>query len=299
MELRTSVSGTIQHVKRNGTVLEVGSIIARLQVDDTSLVQKSVQYTEKFKKSQGPKVKGNKLHQVFQSSKESLSHILVGFSYPERYFKEKLESSVNTLMDALRNPSLPLLELQELISSIQSRIPPALDKTIQKFITQYANNLTSVLAQFPSQQIATVIDSYANTIEKKVEREAFFQTVQGIVQLVQRYRNGIKGHMKSVIQDLLKQYLAVESLFQHTSYDKCINNLRELHKENMQEVLNVVFSHANHVNKSQLVIMLINVLFSKDPTLTDELTSSLQDLTKLNNPKNSKVNLLNENIHYL
>ena len=113
----------------------------------------------------------------------------------------------------------------------------------------------------------------------------------GIVQLVQRYRNGIKGHMKSVIQNLLKDYLAVESLFQFTNYDKCISNLRELHKENMQEVLNVIFSHANFSNKNQLVIMLINLLFSKDPTLTDELRSSLQDLTKLNNPQNSKVAL--------
>jgi hypothetical protein len=111
------------------------------------------------------------------------------------------------------------------------------------------------------------------------------------VQLVQRYRNGIKGHMKSVIQNLLKDYLAVESLFQNPNYDKCISNLRELHKDNMQEVLNVIFSHANFANKNQLVIMLINLLFSKDPTLTDELRSSLQDLTKLNNPQNSKVAL--------
>ncbi len=111
------------------------------------------------------------------------------------------------------------------------------------------------------------------------------------MQLVQRYRNGIKGHMKSVIQNLLKDYLAVESLFQNANYDKCISNLRELHKDNMQEVLNVIFSHANFANKNQLVIMLINLLFSKDPTLTDELRSSLQDLTKLNNPQNSKVAL--------
>lgn len=228
---------------------------------------------------------------MFQSTKESLCHILAGYSYPEKYFKEKLESNVTTLMDALRDPSLPLLELQELISSIQGRIPASVEKSIHRFITQYANNLTSVLAQFPSQQIAMVIDNHANTIDRKVEREAFFLTVQGVVQLVQRYRNGIKGHMKSVIQDLLKQYLAVENLFQHTSYDKCITHLRELHKDNMQEVLNVVFSHANYANKNQLVIMLINVLFSKDPTLTDELTSSLQDLTKLHNPKNARVSL--------
>jgi acetyl-CoA carboxylase/biotin carboxylase 1 len=194
-------------------------------------------------------------------------------------------------MNILRDPSLPLLELQELISSIQGRIPTIVEKNIIRLISQYANNLTSVLAQFPSQQIANVIDTYASTIEKKNEREAFFNTVQGIVQLVQRYRNGIKGHMKSVIQNLLRQYLAVENLFQHSNFDKSINNLREIHKDNMQEVLNVIFSHANYVNKNFLVIMLINLLFSKDPTLTDELTSSLQDLTQLTNPKNSKVSL--------
>jgi acetyl-CoA carboxylase/biotin carboxylase 1 len=291
MELRATVSGTIQHVKRSGAVLEVGAVLARLQVDDASLVQKVHMYKGKFQKQEGPKVKGDKLHQVFQSTKESLSHILDGYSYPEPYFKEKLDQSVNTLMKSLRDPSLPLLELQELISAVQARLPPIVDKNIYKLISQYANNLTSVLAQFPSQQIASVIDQYANTIEKKSERDAFFQTVSGIVQLVQRYRNGIKGHMKSVIQSLLKQYLAVESVFQHPNYDKCINNLREIHIENMQEVLNIVFSHANFSNKNHLVIMLINLLFSKDPTLTDELTSSLQDLTKLNNPQNSKVAL--------
>ncbi len=142
-------------------------------------------------------------------------------------------------MRTLRDPSLPLLELQELISSIQGRIPAAVEKNIYKLMSQYANNLTSVLAQFPSQQIASVIDTYANTIEKKQERDAFFQNVQGLVQLVQRYRNGIKGHMKSVIQNLLQHYLLVESQFQAGNYDKCINTLRDVHKDNMSEVLKV------------------------------------------------------------
>lgn len=195
-------------------------------------------------------------------------------------------------MKILRDPSLPLLELQELISSIQGRIPSTVERSIVKLISQYANNLTSVLAQFPSQQIAEVIDEYASTITKRNERDNFFNMVSGIVQLVQRYRNGIKGHMKSVIQNLLKQYLAVEEKFQTGSFDKCINNLREENKDNMQKVLDVIFSHANYNNKNNLVIMLINLLFSKDPTLTDELNSSLQALTQLNNSKNSKVSNL-------
>ena len=179
MELKTTVSGKIHHIKRNGAVLDNGAIIARLEVDDDSLVQKVQLFDGKFTKPQGPKVKGNKLHQVFQATKEAISHILLGYSYPEPYYNEKLDSAVNTLMTILRDPSLPLLELQELISSIQGRIPPIVEKNIYRLISQYANNLTSVLAQFPSQQIALVIDTYANSIEKKSERDAFFQTVQG------------------------------------------------------------------------------------------------------------------------
>lgn len=38
-----------------------------------------------------------------------------------------------------------------------------------------------------SLQIANVIDGHAATLTRKTERESFFMTTQGIVQLVQRY----------------------------------------------------------------------------------------------------------------
>lgn len=63
-------------------------------------------------------------------------------------------------------------------------------------------------------QIASVIDSYAGTLNKRTDRDVFFMTCQGIVQLVQRYRNGIRGHMKSIVQELLRHYLRVELQFQ-------------------------------------------------------------------------------------
>lgn len=63
-------------------------------------------------------------------------------------------------------------------------------------------------------QIASVIDSYAATLTKRADRDVFFMTCQGIVHLVQRYRNGIRGHMKSVVQELLRHYLRVELQFQ-------------------------------------------------------------------------------------
>lgn len=56
-------------------------------------------------------------------------------------------------MKTLRDPSLPLLELQEIMTSVAGRIPPGVEKDIRKVIAQYASNITSVLCQFPSQKV--------------------------------------------------------------------------------------------------------------------------------------------------
>lgn len=89
-------------------------------------------------------------------------------------------------MSSLRDPSLPLLELQEVMASISGRIPVVVEKKIRRLMALYERNITSVLAQFPSQQIASVIDTHAASIHKKTERDAFFLATGGIVQLVQR-----------------------------------------------------------------------------------------------------------------
>lgn len=65
----------------------------------------------------------------------------------------KLKQWVATLMKTLRDPSLPLLELQEIMTSVAGRIPPSVEKDIRKVMAQYASNITSVLCQFPSQKV--------------------------------------------------------------------------------------------------------------------------------------------------
>lgn len=57
-------------------------------------------------------------------------------------------------MKTLRDPSLPLLELQEIMTSVAGRIPPSVEKDIRKVMAQYASNITSILCQFPSQKVS-------------------------------------------------------------------------------------------------------------------------------------------------
>jgi len=69
---------------------------------------------------------------------------------------------------------------------IGGRIPAEVEGQVRQLMTNYAGNITSVLCQFPSQQIAEALDAYAGRLQKKQEREVFFMTSQVLLSLVQR-----------------------------------------------------------------------------------------------------------------
>ncbi|XP_029467592.1 acetyl-CoA carboxylase 1 isoform X2 [Rhinatrema bivittatum] len=291
MTLTAVESGCIHYVKRTGAVLEPGCVIAKLQLDDPSRVQQAELYTGPLPQIQSSALRGEKLHRVFHCALDNLLNVMNGYCMPEPYFINKVKDWVERLMKTLRDPSLPLLELQDIMTSVSGRIPPNVEKSIKKEMAQYASNITSVLCQFPSQQIANILDSHAATLNRKSEREVFFMNTQSIVQLVQRYRSGNRGHMKAVVMDLLRQYLKVEIQFQHGHYDKCVFSLREENKSELGTVLNYIFSHAQVTKKNLLVTMLIDQLCGRDPTLTDELLNILIELTQLSKTTNAKVAL--------
>ncbi|KAI1231728.1 hypothetical protein IHE44_0007360 [Lamprotornis superbus] len=255
MTITAGESGCIHYVKRPGAVLDPGCVIAKLQLDDPSRVQQAELHTGTLPQIQSTALRGEKLHRIFHYVLDNLVNVMNGYCLPEPFFNSKVKGWVERLMKTLRDPSLPLLELQDIMTSVSGRIPPNVEKSIKKEMAQYASNITSVLCQFPSQQIANILDSHAATLNRKSEREVFFMNTQSIVQLVQRYRSGIRGHMKAVVMDLLRQYLKVETQFQH----------------------------ANLGSKDQLC--------GRDPTLTDELINILTELTQLSKTTNAKVAL--------
>uniref|UniRef100_A0A452R4T0 Acetyl-CoA carboxylase 1 n=1 Tax=Ursus americanus TaxID=9643 RepID=A0A452R4T0_URSAM len=291
MTLSVQESGRVKYMKRPGAMLEAGCVVARLELDDPSKVHPAKPFTGELPSQQTLPIVGEKLHQVFHNVLENLTNVMSGFCLPEPIFSTKLKEWVQKLMMTLRHPSLPLLELQEIMTSVSGRIPAPVEKSVRRVMAQYASNITSVLCQFPSQQIATILDCHAATLQRRAEREVFFMNTQSIVQLVQRYRSGTRGYMKAVVLDLLRRYLRVEHHFQQAHYDKCVINLRERLKPDMSQVLDCIFSHAQVAKKNQLVIMLIDELCGPDPSLSEELTSILNELTQLSKSEHCKVAL--------
>ena len=196
MTVTVTESGCLYYNKRPGAILDSGAIIAHLDLDDASRIQRVQMFTGRFRESEPGStlpVWGDKLNQIYQSCRSVMDNIFAGYCLPDPFFQPKIKETIEKMMTVLKDPSLPLLELQDVISSISGRIPSSVEKKIRKLMALYASNITSVLAQFPSQQVASVIDTHAATLQKRADRDVFFLTTQGIVQLVQRYRNGIRG----------------------------------------------------------------------------------------------------------
>ncbi|ELK31457.1 Acetyl-CoA carboxylase 2 [Myotis davidii] len=290
MTLTVQESGRVKYIKRPGAVLEAGCVVARLELDDPSKVHPAKPFTGELPTLQTLPIMGEKLNQVFHTVLENLTNVMSGYCLPEPIFSIKaglLKEWVQKLMMTLRHPSLPLLELQDIMTNVSGRIPAPVEKSVRRVMAQYASNITSVLCQFPSQQIANILDCHAATLQRKADREVFFMNTQSIVQLVQRYRSGTRGYMKAVVLDLLRRYLQVEHHFQQgkscpgpAHYDKCVINLREQLKPDMAQVLHCIFSHAQVAKKNQLVIMLIDELCGPDPSLSEELTAILTHYDK-------------------
>ncbi|CAH0549065.1 unnamed protein product [Brassicogethes aeneus] len=292
MTLTSSENGSVFYTKRPGAVLDAGCIIATLELDDPSLVTKAQLYKGPFPELDvSQPVVSQKLNHIHNNYRMILENTLAGYCLPDPYNVPRLREVIEKFMSSLRDPSLPLLELQEVMASISGRIPVAVEKKIRKLMSLYERNITSVLAQFPSQQIASVIDAHAASMQKRADRDGFFLATEGIVQLVQRYRNGIRGRMKAAVQEMLKQYYLVESDFQHGSYDKCVSLLRDKHKDDMAAVSSTIFSHSQVSKKNLLITMLIDHLWGNEPGLTDELAAALTELTNLNRSEHSRVAL--------
>nr|APH81346.1 ACC [Paracyclopina nana] len=291
--LHVSQGGVIQFVKRPGAILENGSVIAKLTLDDNSQCCKVEEY-------QGPgfdmlttseKPAALNLHQNYLNAKLLLENVLDGFCPSnEKHFKEFVAKLIEDYLQILRDPRLPLDETREVLASIQGRITPKLEREIVKALSSYEQNITSVLAQFPAQKINNAILDYLSRIDTR-ERDIVELTLEPIMELCSRYRGGARGHMKMAICDIIKRYTDVEKQFQIGHYDKVVTTMRSLNKDNVQKVVDTVFAHTQVRMRNIFITSLLDSLWKQEPRMTKDIKSSLLDLANLSRGENSTVSL--------
>ncbi|CAL4061242.1 unnamed protein product, partial [Meganyctiphanes norvegica] len=231
MALTVTESGCVYHHKRPGAVVNSGDVIARLELDDPSRVTKAQPFAGKLPTNinthvQHRKIRDDvdKLNHVYQSCRSTLDNILNGYCRPQEYFTGMVKTTVQKLMRVLRDPNLPLLELQEVISSISGRIPQTVEKKIRKYMSIYAQNVTSMLAQFPSQEIASAIDRYVTELMRNHISILYIST-KSLILPCQRHSYSVDNRSYMLIiskLNILIAHVNVYTPFKQNHHEKAI-----------------------------------------------------------------------------
>ncbi|XP_018652089.1 acetyl-CoA carboxylase [Schistosoma mansoni] len=300
-ELRVPTSGIITLKRIPGAILEPGTELARIELDELNQL-KPLQI---FSPNSGGdpmlmltnSTTNGKLHLQFTRLLASLEQILFGYCLCEPYFSKSLMKTLNQFLTLLYNPRLPLHELQDTIAHLKGQLPSSMEKSLRLHAKLYADQATSVLANFPSEAIIQITDEYLKQINNGQLTDCsvleFQRITQRLIDLAERYKHGLRGHTVRVISQLFMGYVVIEKHFQHGQYDKCIRHLlAKCQGSTLWDIVSVIFSHRQLIMKNVLIINLIQSLIERrELCMTDQLQCCLKALTELGGTRNSKVAL--------
>ena len=218
MSLCAKESGLLHYNKRPGAILETASVIATMTLDDASQCRGAKLYEGAGFPPAGDDrpAPHHSLHHEYLEVRKGLENVLAGFCPPEKYFDVEIQHLVTKFLRLLQDRRLPLDEMRDVMASISGRLPGEMERFIGRCLTNYEQNITSVIAQFPAQKITTEIDKL-NAKLPAADKEMFEMTIATVVDVCKKYRHGVRGMLKSQVDHLLKKYLEVEQDFQVSS----------------------------------------------------------------------------------
>ena len=293
MTLTCNMAGKIKFVKRPGTILSPGMLIAEIEMDDSASFQQAKLFDGRLGivHPQTKSMTSAKPNDVYKQSLRSLEYIMDGYCMPEPLFTDHYSKQLSRLIKSLRDPTLPLLEMQDVLNTMSGRLNPGLDVAIRRELQKYVSNLNAALCQFPTNKIVTLIDEFmATNIKSKTDRDLFVQNTQPIVQVATKFKEGLRGNAVATFTALFVRYLSVEENFQIYHLEKSVKRMRESDMST-DVVMSYIRSHAQVNRRNQVVIALFDAFAKHFHHLIPKLKSVFVRFTELNQPVNNKVAL--------
>lgn len=284
MPLVAQEDGVVQPIKQPGSTLEAGDILGILALDDPSRVKHAKPFEGQLPDYGAPAVIGLKPFQRFNLLRKILENILLGFDN-----QVVMNNSVKELIEVLRNADLPYGEWNQQASALHNRLPQKLDATLSSTVERAKQKK----GEFPSKQLLRAIEKFVP--ENVSDATIFHQTLAPLVEICQKYTEGLAAHEFKVFADLLMQFYNVESLFcgpNGREEEESILRLRDENKDELNKVVLTVLSHSRVGAKNNLVLA---ILTEYQPLKVDSqhivqyLRPALKKIVELESRQTAKV----------
>ncbi|CCH45634.1 acetyl-CoA carboxylase, putative [Wickerhamomyces ciferrii] len=284
MPLIAQENGIVQLVKQPGSNVSAGDILAILSLDDPSKVKHAKPFEGIMPQFGAPTVKGSKPVHKFRSLLSTLEHTLGGYDN-----QVVMNATLQSLIEILRDPSLPYSEWNFQIAALHSRLPPKLDSDLTSLISRSEQRK----APFPARQLQKLLEKTASSPEVD---GLFGQVIAPLLDITQRYQDGLSSHEHSVFANLLLEYYNVESLFSgHNKREEdVVLKLRDENKADLSKVVSIVLSHSRAPSKNNLILAILKhyqPLCQQNSEVADALRNVLKKIVELESRPTAKVSL--------
>ena len=287
MPLITQEEGTVNLIKQPGAVLEAGDILGILALDDPSRVKHAQPFSAQLPALGPPQVVGNKPPQRFALLHNILQNILQGFDN-----QVIMASTLNELVEVLRDPELPYGEWNAQASALHARMPSKLDSQF----TQIVDRAKSRKSEFPAKQLSKALARFLEENVSPGDQDVLKLSLTPLLEVMETYSEGLKVHEYEVFSALLDQYYDVEKLWstRNSRDEDVVLKLREQHKDDIVKVVHTVLSHSKIGAKNNLVLAILEFYRPNKPNtpnVAKYFRPVLRRLTDLESRATAKVTL--------
>jgi acetyl-CoA carboxylase/biotin carboxylase 1 len=287
MPLIAQEDGIVNLIKQPGATLEAGDILGILALDDPSRVKSAQPFLGHLPDLGPPQVMGNKPPQRFAYLSNIIQYILQGFDN-----QVIMQSTLNELVEVLRDPELPYGDWNAQASALHARMPQKLD-TILLDIVKKAQSRS---LDFPAKQLAKAFQRFLDENVPKADGDLLKAALAPLIEVINRYSNGLKAHEYAVMINFLEMYWSVESQFSSriARDEEVIIKLRDQNRDNVISVVHTVLSHTRVTAKNNLMLAILDLYRPNRPGAGDVakyFKGALQKLTELESRQTAKVSL--------
>ncbi|KAH7698696.1 carboxyl transferase domain-containing protein, partial [Aphelenchoides avenae] len=278
--------GKIVWVAQPGQVLFPGTLIARLEDQSDTASAKPVDFAGTIEEWQAATERqqraaaAQRLNLKFDTLLQSCNDMLSGYAVPEPFFKDYVQKLVDDLFEVLNNEDLPYALFKVMFNVVVNRINKVAT-------TKKINALLKPSGAFPASDLTDVMEEYLsglNPAEVGVEKQYF----EGLLKICERFQDGLEGHKKLVVDDLLTTFLGTERYFQEeVPYDKGVAAMKA-QVSDAQKIVRMVYSHTRVLSKNTLMIEILGRL---DHSLVVSLQPTFKKIANLSNKETEPLAL--------
>ncbi|KAL8762257.1 MAG: hypothetical protein Q9184_001705 [Pyrenodesmia sp. 2 TL-2023] len=287
MPLITQEAGIVQLIKQPGATLAAGDILGILALDDPSRVKHAQPFSGQLPALGPPQVVGTKPPQRFALLHSILQNILQGFDN-----QVIMASTLNELVEVLRDPELPYGEWNAQFAALHSRMPNKLEAQFAQVIERSKSRKADFPAKLLQKALARFLEENVNPGDADLLKSA----MAPLIEIMDRYMEGLKVHEYDIFSKLLEQYYDVEKLFstRNARDEDVILKLREENKDDILKVVHTVLSHSRIGAKNNLVLAIMEMYRPNKPNagnVAKYFRPILRKLTDLESRSTAKVTL--------